>query len=190
MKGLFAFYNSNYYSNMTFSKILLMCALFFNLSCFGQKPNTVNMIQDTKFDKKLKSLLRFDVPIISVKSLSAELKNVVLLDAREPQEYNIAHIAGAKNIGYDNYNLKILESVPKNSKIVVYCSIGYRSEKIASKIMKLGYKDVSNLYGSIFEWVNQGYPVYDTNEKLTNQIHTYNKSWSKWVENNACNKVW
>lgn len=175
---------------MAFTKFVLMYALFFNLSCFGQKPNTDGMIKDPKFDKKLKFLLNFDVPIISVKSLSTELKNVVLLDAREPQEYKLAHIAGAKNIGYDNYNLKILESIPKDAKIVVYCSIGYRSEKIASKIIKLGYKDVSNLYGSIFEWVNQGYPVYDTNEKLTKQIHTYNKAWSKWVENKDCTKIW
>jgi rhodanese-related sulfurtransferase len=37
--------------------------------------------------------------------------------------------------------------------------VGYRSEKVTEKLQKAGFTQVSNLYGGIFEWVNQGYPI-------------------------------
>ena len=72
----------------------------------------------------------------------------------------------------------------------MYCSIGYRSEKVGEELKKMGFKNVYNLYGSIFEWVNQGNEVVDENEKVTEKVHTYNKRWSKWIEDGKAEKVW
>ena len=47
-----------------------------------------------------------------------------------------------------------VEDIARESTIVVYCSVGYRSEKIAEELDKLGFTNVSNLYGGIFEWIN------------------------------------
>jgi hypothetical protein len=47
-----------------------------------------------------------------------------------------------------------------------------------------------NLYGSIFEWVNQGNPVVNKDNQPTQQVHTYNKNWSRWVEKDKAEKVW
>ncbi|MBU2047030.1 MAG: rhodanese-like domain-containing protein, partial [Bacteroidetes bacterium] len=58
----------------------------------------------------------------------------------------------------------------------------YRSEKIAEKLIHDGYKNVFNLYGGIFEWGNEGNPIYKDNGIQTTEIHTYNKKWAKWVE--------
>jgi len=74
--------------------------------------------------------------------------------------------------------------------MVVYCSIGYRSEKIGEKLLRLGYKNVYNLYGSIFEWANEKYQLVGSNGKTTNRVHSYNKSWSKWVTNEEIKTVW
>jgi predicted sulfurtransferase len=63
----------------------------------------------------------------------------------------------------------------------VYCSIGKRSESITQKLSKAGYGNVSNLYGGIFEWVNQGNGVVDVNNKQTNKIHAYGKFWGQWL---------
>jgi len=93
-------------------------------------------------------------------------------------------------MGYDDYDGDLLNEVPKDTPIVVYCSIGYRSEKIGEKIQKLGFTKVYNLYGSIFEWVNQDNPVVDSNNKPTDKVHTYNKKWSKWVQDGKAVKVW
>lgn len=112
------------------------------------------------------------------------------MDAREIEEYQVSHIPGSRFIGYDDFSINTVNDLSKDSKIIVYCSIGYRSEKIATKLKKAGYKKVYNLYGSIFEWVNEGYEIADKSGKKSNKIHTYNKKWSQWVKNPIVEKIW
>ena len=82
------------------------------------------------------------------------------------------------------------EGVPKDSTVVLYCSIGYRSEKVAEELRERGFTKVYNLYGSIFEWVNQGLPVVDTTGEQTRKVHTYNAKWGRWVDKKQAEKVW
>ena len=142
----------------------------------GQKK-----VADPEFDQMLQKLLRHNVSEISV----AETENdssIIYLDAREKNEFDVSHIKNAQWIGYTDFNLLRLKSIPKDSKIIVYCSVGYRSEKIAKKLEKKGFTNVSNLYGGIFEWKHQNQPVFN-NQKETDSIHTYDKQWSKWLTN-------
>jgi predicted sulfurtransferase len=71
----------------------------------------------------------------------------------------------------------------KNSKIVVYCSLGIRSEDIGEKLKKAGYKNVYNLYGGIFEFKNQNLSIYNSKGNTTDSIHAYSKTWGKWLKN-------
>jgi len=142
------------------------------------------------FDKKVDSYLSYSVPVISVKEAHTKISDFIFLDAREIEEYRISHIPGARFIGYDHFSMQTINDLPKESKIIVYCSIGYRSEKIARKLKKDGFKKVFNLYGSIFEWANEGYEMNDNSGKRANKIHTYNKKWSQWVKNPRVEKVW
>jgi len=175
---------------MQISKSLIFGFFLFAFSCKGQKPNTEALILNPKFNRKISAMLNFSIPFIGVKELEKNQDKVIILDAREKEEFDIGHIKGAKYLGYNNFNKESLSSIPKDAKIVVYCSIGYRSEKMGTRLKKMGYSNVQNLYGSIFEWVNQGNPIYDSNEKRSHRIHTYNKDWSKWVDNCKCEKVW
>jgi 3-mercaptopyruvate sulfurtransferase SseA len=52
---------------------------------------------------------------------------------------------------------------------------------VAEKLTAANYKRVANLYGGIFEWVNQGYPVVDNSGKETGRIHAYNRTWGVWL---------
>ncbi|MCO6501020.1 MAG: rhodanese-like domain-containing protein [Vicingus serpentipes] len=124
------------------------------------------------------------IPIISVQNLKKvenTKKPLVILDAREKNEYNVSHIKKAQYVGYDHFNIKSLKAIDKESTIVVYCSVGYRSEKIGEKLKRAGFNKVLNLQGGIFEWVNEGYPVVDENGNATNKVHAYNASWGKWI---------
>lgn len=172
------------------TRIVFVFTMFFNFACQSQRPDTGFLVKNRDFDNKLKSLLSFNVPIIGVEEVSADMSHYTLLDAREKSEYDVSHIQGAIHTGYDKFDSGILKNIPKDAAIVVYCSVGYRSEKICQKLIKLGYKNVKNLYGSIFEWTNRGLTLYDYNEKPTSKIHTYNKDWSKWVDNQKMTKVW
>ena len=139
-------------------------------------------IKDKAFANRLKVLLSHNVDEISVKEAYSIKNQVIFLDARAKNEYNVSHIKNAKWIGYDTFDMKQLKGIAQNKKIIIYCSVGYRSEKITKKLNKLGYKDVSNLYGGIFEWVNQGHKVYNNQGNATLKVHTYNKTWSKWLK--------
>ena len=113
-----------------------------------------------------------------------QASEVVLLDSREEKEYQTSHIKEAIRVGYDFFNLdSVQQKLPnKDSKIVVYCSVGVRSEDIAEKLKKAGYNNVYNLFGGIFEWKSNNFPVYNSAEKETDSIHTFNKVWSKWLK--------
>jgi rhodanese-related sulfurtransferase len=139
-----------------------------------------SQVQSTTYDLMLKTLLSHDVKEISVMQLK-KMKNVLLLDAREVSEYQVSHLSGARQVGYDKFDISVLKDVSKDRDIVVYCSVGYRSEKIAERLVEGGYTRVSNLYGGIFEWVNQGNEVVDMSEKKTDRVHAYSSSWGVWL---------
>lgn len=112
-----------------------------------------------------------------------------MLDTRDREEYEVSHIPGAVFVGPD-FDLKNVEGLDREKPVVVYCSVGYRSEKYGEKLLKTGFAEVSNLYGGIFEWLNAGNNVAVGNEVLENKlIHTYNASWGKFVTNPHCTKV-
>ncbi|WP_299156653.1 rhodanese-like domain-containing protein [uncultured Tenacibaculum sp.] len=151
---------------------VIFCLLI-SINCFSQK--------------NLKQLLKKhnteSLPYISIAELKKE-NNVILLDAREPKEFAVSHLKNAICVGYDFFNLEnTLKKLPenKNTKIVVYCSLGIRSEDIAEKIQAAGFSNVFNLYGGIFEWKNQDNTIVTEENTPTQKVHTFNKEWSKWL---------
>lgn len=142
--------------------------------------------QTKSYKEKLESLYNHTVPVVLSRTLAENLKKenpIVLLDIRSANEYEISHLIGAQMIDYDHFNKKDVKNIPLDAQVVVYCSVGYRSEKIGEKLLALGYQDVKNLYGGIFQWKNEGFEVVNNEHQKTDSVHTYNKSWSKWLKN-------
>ena len=165
----------------------LLAQLVTLLSCRSQLPT--GLVNNPEFDQEIRSIIDFTIPVISVQD-AREKEGALFLDAREKPEYIISHIPGAVHIGYDYWSPSILDAISKDREIIVYCSVGYRSEKMGNKLKGLGYQRVYNLYGSIFEWVNRDFPVVDSSLQSVRRIHTYNKNWSKWVEDKNFEKIW
>jgi len=128
----------------------------------------------------LKTLYQGTVPLIYPKDL-AGTRQAIILDARSRKEYAVSHLTNARFVDYDTFDPAMVANVPKSETIVVYCSVGYRSEKIGERLMKEGYKNVYNLYGGLFQWVNEGRPVVNMEGVQTDSVHTYNKEWSVWL---------
>ncbi|WP_089665751.1 rhodanese-like domain-containing protein [Gramella sp. MAR_2010_147] len=141
--------------------------------------------QNEPLDKLLSKYNKTDVPYISVEELKMNrLKDsVVILDAREKIEYDVSHLPEAIFVGYSNFSEDQFSQKfkDKSAPIVVYCSIGIRSENIGNKLQKAGYTNVSNLYGGIFAWKNTGFEVF-SNGKETNKVHTFSRNWAKYLE--------
>ena len=139
----------------------------------------------TKLDKLLNKWNKRNVPYMSVETLALPKTAAILLDAREQKEFQVSHLENAICVGYNTFKLKeTLAKLPedKNAKIVVYCSLGIRSETVAHKLIEAGYTNVYNLYGGIFEWKNADFQVVDTLGNSTEKVHTFNKDWSKWLK--------
>ncbi len=148
--------------------------LAFSLSVFSQN----------KLDKTLKKFNKESVPYIQVEELK-EMQKPLLLDTRKKEEFTVSHLKDAIWVGYKEFALDSVTPKIENKdrEIVVYCSIGVRSENIGDKLLKAGYTNVKNLYGGIFEWKNNGYLVYDSEGNETENVHAFNKHWGKLLTN-------
>lgn len=103
----------------------------------------------------------------------------LLLDARDIDEFNVSHLTNAQHIDPNAPNWSMVSDYPKDTSIVVYCSVGYRSAQLAQQLQEQGFSNVWNLEGSIFQWANEGRSLYNLEEKLTTEVHPYNAQWEK-----------
>ncbi len=158
-------------ANMKF--IVLISALMAN-AAFAQTTSKAYKVL-------LRTVYNNSVPMVACEDLRTE-KNVVLLDTRARREFEVSHLKNARWVGFDDFDLSRVADIPKDTKIVVYCTVGVRSEKIGEKLMAAGFKNVRNLYGSIFEWVNQGNPVFDAQQHPTPRVHAYSRVWGVWLQ--------
>jgi rhodanese-related sulfurtransferase len=140
---------------------------------------SVLVFSQSSISEVLKKSNKNTVPYIKVKDLKLSA-DFVLLDTREFKEYNVSHIYNAINVGFDKFDKKQIKTIvkDKNKPIIVYCSIGIRSEKTGEKLLKMGYTNVKNLYGGIFEWKNTGNSVVGNDNKVTDNVHAFSKEWS------------
>lgn len=136
-------------------------------------------VESGAYNLMLKTLLSHSVEEISVDE-AAKAKDAVFIDSREQQEYKVSHIKDAVWVGYEDFDIKRMNGIPKDKKVIVYCSVGKRSEDITERLQKAGYKDIANMYGGIFEWANSGKPLYNKQGK-TDTVHAYSKTWGIWL---------
>lgn len=103
----------------------------------------------------------------------------LLIDVRRAAEYSVSHLPGALHL--PSQAAIAAADISPNTPMVLYCSVGYRSARLAEALQTAGYSDVKNLEGSIFEWYNQGRPVMAHGEPVE-QIHPYSRSWGLLIE--------
>lgn len=78
-------------------------------------------------------------------------EEVVLLDVREPQEWEIGHLEGAVLMPTSQVPYRVNE-LSTADDIVVYCHTGQRSARITNFLKELGFRKVKNLVGGIDAW--------------------------------------
>jgi len=182
--------SKRFFPRIKLSLAVLTLGMTMLFSCARAQKNVQQQVQNEQYNNRLGWLLSFSVPVIGVEDMQKMKEEVYIFDTRSPEEYGTSYIEGAQHVGYEDFDPKTVADIPKDAPIVLYCSVGYRSEKIGEQLQELGYKNVKNLYGGIFEWANQGKPILSPKGDTTKMLHTYNKKWSKWVDNPAIEKVW
>ncbi|MGI0071628.1 MAG: rhodanese-like domain-containing protein [Thermoplasmata archaeon] len=76
---------------------------------------------------------------------------VFLLDVREPDERELAHIEPSHHIPMREVPQRLIE-IPRDREVVVYCHAGGRSATIVAYLESRGYSQVANLHGGIDAW--------------------------------------
>ena len=104
-----------------------------------------------------------------------------ILDARSAPEYAVSHLRDAVWINPERPSLRPLKGLPKDAPIVVYGSVGYRGARVAHWLMAQGYSNVRNLSGGLFQWADQGRPVF-ADGRPVGKVHPYGGRWGLMLE--------
>ncbi|WP_231717744.1 rhodanese-like domain-containing protein [Nonlabens sp. YIK11] len=159
---------------MTIKKHMLVAVMFFMGVAVGEAQS---------IDDVLKKYNTQSVPYISVQELKMNYQDYIILDTRKLEEFEVSHLPNAIWAGESLKDWKgLAKTANKNKPIVVYCTVGVRSENYGEKLQEAGFSDVKNLYGSIFAWKDAGYEVVDQQGKPTEDVHTYSKAWAKYLK--------
>jgi len=155
------------------------------LTACGQQPAPAASAADmTAYDHMLKLLYRQTVPVVQPAALATALQQpagTLLFDTRTAAEYRVSHLRGARFVDFDHYRETNLNGVDHTQPVVVYCTVGARSEQVGAWLKEQGFRNVHNLYGGIFQWVNEGYGVVNA-QGATANVHPYSVLWRPWLK--------
>jgi rhodanese-related sulfurtransferase len=102
----------------------------------------------------------------------------VLLDVRTAEEWKVSHLPGARRVDPNASIVQATAGISKETSIVTYCAVGYRSGALATKLSEWGFANVRNLEGSIFQWANEHRPLIRDVQPATT-VHPYSSLWGR-----------
>ncbi len=140
-------------------RFLLCVALTLTIAgCGGQDqaatdggPSTAAVVQEAPAD------LPINLDVHTVAQLR-ERPDVVIIDVREPYEYQEAHVPGVTLIPMNTVPQR-LDEIPRDKTVVIMCRSGNRSSRVVSFLREQGFTNVHNMEGGILAWSQAGYPV-------------------------------
>ena len=131
--------------------------------------------------KRYPEVAQLTVPALVAWLADGKRPPPLLLDVRSEAEFSDGHLAGAVRAETLAQAKVVLQNVPIDRPLVLYCSVGMRSSKLATELMAQGRMNVFNLEGSAFEWANAGHPLVAGRE-VTDKTHPYDKQWGRYLE--------
>jgi rhodanese-related sulfurtransferase len=112
--------------------------------------------------EKLVAEAKKNIQEISPPNAALALKrgDALLIDVRDPDEWQEGHIPGAKNFSRGTVELEIEEAAPDlSTPIITHCGGGGRSALAAESLQRMGYKNVKSMTGGFKAWKAAGLPA-------------------------------
>ena len=136
-----------------------------NCAICGENPTVTELIDYEAFCGAISDDAAAAVvdSTINVKQLAEMLdarergeQDFVLIDVREPNEYEIVNIPGAVLIPKNEFLMgNALADLPQDKQVVLHCKVGGRSAEVLAVVKGAGFKDAIHVGGGIVAWVNQ-----------------------------------
>lgn len=98
------------------------------------------------------------VPEIGPDELADRADEALVLDVREPAEYDAGHVPGAVNLPQADLATRLAE-LPRDKPLLLICQAGYRSLRAAQFLAQAGFADVASVRGGTAAWQAAGRPV-------------------------------
>ena len=160
--------------------------LLLAMALFPALPSAQTMSRTEKLESKLrvaiiKATKGLKAPLIKAADLKQIIDdtNLVLIDVRKSNEQEVSMLPHALTTA--GFAETFRHGIPKEKRLVVYCTIGYRSGKYAEELAKQGFK-AENLEGGVLAWSFAGGKLFTKNSVgevvETNRIHVYDPEWN------------
>jgi len=113
--------------------------------------------------KDLVAEAKQEVTLLQVRDVQAKIElgeAFVLLDVREPDEYQKGHIPNGVNVPRGVLEMTVEDNLKDPTTwIVLHCAGGGRSAVAAQSLKRMGYQNVASMEGGMRAWTQAGFPV-------------------------------
>jgi len=125
------------------------------------KHNTLSgrLVAHVPTSRELLAKVKADITEVDGATAERRLAGSVVLDVREPDEYEQGAIPGAVHIPRGHLEGQVEGKLPDKARpVIVHCASGFRSAFAAKTLLELGYQDVASLAGGFNKWKDEGRP--------------------------------
>jgi rhodanese-related sulfurtransferase len=163
------------------TRALALAIALLGSSLFAQAPGRAEKLEGKLRVAIIKATKDVHASLIKPADLMKILDDtdLVLIDVRQPKEQEVSMLPHALTTA--EFAEKFRHGIPKEKKLVVYCTIGYRSGLYAMELAKQGIH-ADNLEGGVLAWSFAGgkFLAKDPNGALaeTHRIHVYAPEWN------------
>ena len=136
-----------------------------NCALCGEHPTVTGLIDYEAFcgaisDEAAEAAVGSTISVVQLEHMLKEraegARDFVLIDVREPNEYEINLIPDSILIPKGEFlNGNALEQLPSDKQVVMYCKTGVRSAETLAIVKGAGYADAVHVAGGVSAWVNQ-----------------------------------
>jgi adenylyltransferase/sulfurtransferase len=127
----------------------------------GKNPTVTELIDYDAFcgtisDEAAEAARDSTISVRDLAAMKAAGDDFLLVDVREPGEFEIVSIPGAVLIPKGEFlNGSALEQMPQDKQIVVHCKTGVRSAEVLAILKGAGFANSVHVGGGVIAWVNQ-----------------------------------
>ena len=133
----------------------------------GKNPTITELIDYEAFcgavsDEAQQAAVGSTITALELKEMQDRGDPLLLVDVREPAEWEIVRIPGAVLIPKGDLPSKLAE-LPLDKPVVMYCKTGIRSAETLALLKNAGFSDAKHVQGGISAWatqVEQTQPIY------------------------------
>jgi len=135
----------------------------------GKNPTVTELIDYDAFcgavsEEAAEAVIGSTITARDLKAMQDRDDNIYLIDVREPNEYEIVSIPGARLIPKDEIlSGRALSQLPNDKPIILHCKTGVRSAEALAAVKAAGFKDAVHVQGGVTAWatrIDKALPTY------------------------------